>query len=334
MKKIMIAYILILCVFVSSCAIPANKEKITNTKQNHFSFEFADAQKGQQLLMSNTEYHNNLSKADLEYRLQKKGATKEEYTQFAETSVLEFTQEEKTLITECMQKIEEIIVNQGYKLPEINTVNFVKTTMAEEGNAMAYTHNTDIYLGDKFLEEYLNAPNDEKIYYVATMLHELFHCMTRKDSDFRRGIYDVIGFEIAEKDFEILPHIKERMISNPDVGNHDSYATFTINGEKKACFVAFLTTKDFENKGDTFFDNASAHLIPIDSPDTVYTIDEAEDFWDVFGENTSYVIDPEESLADNFSFAFLNEEDGIKNIDWPNPEILEKISALLQAEDK
>lgn len=335
MKKIMIAYVLMLCVLLTSCTMPASKENVihTNTQQAHFSYEFADVSTGIQLLLSNKEYHDNFTKADLEYRLQKKGGTKEEYIKFAESKVLEFTEEEKAAIMECMQQIESIAVKRGYRLPKINSINFVKTTMEEECNAAAYTHNSDIYIGEAFLKEYLLAPENEKIYYTATILHELFHCITRNTPDFRKDLYEMIGFTIVEKDFEIPPHIRERMISNPDVGNHNSYASFTINGEKKDCFVVFLTIKDFENQGDTFFENASAHLIPVDHPDTVYHMDEAEDFWTVFGRNTAYVIDPEECLADNFSYAFLKDEEGFIGIDWPNPEILEKIVALLQADD-
>lgn len=329
MKKMIIICVLAFSLLLASCTVNVN----INTKQTHFSFEFADIQKGKQLLMSNTEYHNNFTKADLEYRMQKKGATKEEYIEFAETNVLEFTEEEKAAITECMQQIESIIVEQGYSLPDISTINFVKTTMAEEGNVAAYTHNTDIYIGEAFLNEYLNAPESDKVYYTATMLHELFHCITRNDSDFRKNMYEVIGFTIAEKNFEILPQIRERMISNPDVGNHDSFAMFTINGEKKDCFVVLLTTKDFEKQGESFMTNSAAHLIPIDSPDTVHTIDEVENFWDVFGENTGYVIDPEECLADNFSYAFLINEEQFKNIDWPDVEIIEKISKLLKVDN-
>lgn len=334
MKKIIIALMLVFCVFVNSCSVLIDEEIYVNVEEPHFTYEFADVEKGKQLLMSNTEYHDNFSKADLEYKLQKKGATKEEYLEFAESKVMEFTEEEKKMIDKCMNYIEQIIVKEGYTLPEIDTVNFVKTTMEEEGNAAAYTHKSDIYLGADALKTYLDAPEEEQIYFAALMLHELFHCITRNNPDFRSEIYKVINFNVTGTDFKISPQIKERMISNPDVANHDAYATFTINGEKKDCFVVYLTTKEFENEGDAFFDNAQAHLIPVDSPDTVYTTDEVEDFWDVFGKNTYYVIDPEECLADNFYCAFLINQGDFKDFKWESPEILEKISTILKAESK
>ena len=42
------------------------------------------------------------------------------------------------------------------------------------------------------------------------------------------------------------------MISNPDVEKHNSYATFTINNQKKDCYLVLTSIKPFENKGDFF----------------------------------------------------------------------------------
>ncbi len=330
MKKILIACILLVCILFTACGAPAVKENSADTKEAAFTYEFADAKKGTELLMSNTEYYNNMTKADLEYRMQKKDATLEEYIELVEKQVLEFTKEEKELIDTAMKRIEDILVREGYTLPETDTINFVKTTMKEEGDVAAYTHKNDIYFGEDMLNYYLTTPEHAETYFPALILHELFHCITRNNPDFRRDMYEIINFTIAEKDFEILPEVRERMISNPDVGNCDAYATFTINGEKKDCYVLYLTTKDFEKEGERFLDNAATYIVPIDSPDTLYTIEEVEDFWTVFGDNTSYVIAPEECLADNFYCAILFEEKEYKDVEWPNPEILEKIQNLLK----
>ena len=45
-------------------------------------------------------------------------------------------------------------------------------------------------------------------------------------------------------------------------------------------------------------------------------------FWDVFGRNTDYALDPEECMADNFSYAMTY---GLTGRDYENPEIIEKI---------
>ncbi len=94
-----------------------------------------------------------------------------------------------------------------------------------------------------------------------------------------------------------------------------------INVEAKGCFVAFISTEHFEKAGDTFFDNMATALVPTDGTDTYYISEDAENFYEIFGENTDYTIDPEECMADNFSFAMYY---GLDHT-YANPEIIEYI---------
>lgn len=87
-------------------------------------------------------------------------------------------------------------------------------------------------------------------YYSA---HELFHCLTRCNREFRSEMYQVIHFTTQDKDFALPESIKEHFISNPDVEHHNSYATFVIDGEPVKCFAAFVTTRHFKKEGDSFF---------------------------------------------------------------------------------
>ncbi len=133
---------------------------------------------------------------------------------------------------------------------------------------------------------------------------------------------------MADADFELSDAIRERMISNPDVEHHDAWASFDIRGQKRDCVVVFTTGRPFEQPGDSFFDDMVTGLVPIDDLSTMYTSDDASNFWDVFSRNTDYVIDPEETLADNFSYAILY---GLDNPDdYANPEIIEAIETILK----
>ena len=85
---------------------------------------------------------------------------------------------------------------------------------------------------------------------LSVLAHEIFHCLTRCNKDFRKEMYDLINFSIADKEYDIEDDIKRITISNPDVEHHDAFATFTINGEKKDCYMLNICTKPFENKGD------------------------------------------------------------------------------------
>lgn len=68
-------------------------------------------------------------------------------------------------------------------------------------------------------------------------------------------------------------------------------------------------------------------LIPIDGTDVYYTPEQASNFDDVFGKNTSYVIDPEECMADNFEYAMFYGMDGRG---YPNPEIIQGVIDIVR----
>ena len=133
------------------------------------------------------------------------------------------------------------------------------------------------------------------------------------------------NFTVQDDDFTLPPSVEDYFISNPDVEHHNAYATFTIDGEKKDCYTALVTTKHFEKEGESFFDYMTTALVPVDGSDVYYTPEEVPDFYDVFGKNTGYVIDPEECMADNFSYALIYGLEGPEGEEYPTPEIIQGI---------
>jgi len=106
------------------------------------------------------------------------------------------------------------------------------------------------------------------------------------------------------------------------------FADASEAAEMRDCTVVFTTKEPFRQEGDNFFDdNGVTGLVPVDDLNTMYIADDAANFWDVFGRNTEYVIDPEETLADNFSYAVIYGTDSEK---YKNPEIVRNIDALLR----
>ena len=290
-----------------------------------FRYHFADAQEGLSCLLSHEAYFGAFNQNDLDFRLQKKGSTLEEWKEFAAGQLLDFTEEEKTLIREGMEKIEDIIAREGYHLPELGEITFIMTTMQEEEDAGAYTHGMEIYLCEEITYMLRSEDKILQVEGLLTLAHELFHCLTRFDPAFRASMYSIIGFTIQEEDFDFPPEILERMISNPDVEHRNSYASFTIDGKATPCTVIFYVENDFE-EGDDFFITGRTGLVPIDDLSRLIDSSEVPDFWTVFGSNTVYVIDPEEAIADNFSLALIDDPDRI----YPSPEIIEEIQAMLK----
>ena len=308
-----------------------NAQKQNGTGLTH---RFASKDEGKAMLIENKAYYDGFSQNDLDYRMQKKDATMDEYLAFAKEQVADFTDEEKELIDSCFEYMNKTLAQNGYTLPETDEIVLIKTTMEEESGAGGYTHGTRIFLNADLLNEAVSAEEDEKAewfeYLKEIMWHELFHCLTRCNPDFRAKTYALINFTIRDEDFALPESVSEYHISNPDVEHHNSFATFRINGQDVDCFVDSITTKHFEKEGESFFDYFTTALIPVDGTDIYYTPEQAENFDEVFGKNTDYVIDPEECMADNFSFALQYGKDGPEGEGYPTPEIIDGIISLIK----
>ena len=112
-----------------------------------FDCRFADADEGRALLLDNEAYLRGLTQNDLDFRMQKTGATLEEWKTFAAAQVLDFTDAERDYIAGQLAELASLCAGKGYALPDPGPLTFVKTTMAEECGAAGYTHGTQSYLG-------------------------------------------------------------------------------------------------------------------------------------------------------------------------------------------
>ena len=305
-------------------------------KNTKIKYRFADLNEAQKLYLSNTEYLDNFSQYDLDYKLNKKNATLKEFKDFGVSQMLEFTDKEKEIISNQIAKMEKTLEKQEMNLPFNEEIIFIKSTQKEENGSLAYTHGTQIYLG-KNIFNYFDEINIRKNFYFESVFwHELFHCITRSNKIFRKDMYQIIHFTVMEKDFIIPKSIYDISISNPDVEHHDSYATFSINGKNIDCYMVLTASKPFNEPGDSFFNCMQSSIVPIDSKGEYYLPEDTDNFWEIFGENTSYVIDPEECMADNFSYAILNEEYEkyleckMTKLNFRSPEIIEKIINYLK----
>lgn len=316
------------CMILSLCAMLILLA-LTASAEGAFSYRFADREEAAELLLGNRAYYENLSQNDLNYRMQKLDATLEELEAFTAEQTRDFTEAEKAAIDKAMQEVEDICQTRGYKLPTTDGIVFAKTTMQEECGAGAYTHGTQIYMGESYMNVAVSGVEDLEQVFREMVIHELFHCLTRNHSDFRADMYGILGFTVVDEDYDFPQAIRDVIISNPDVEHHNSYAAFDIDGEQRDCAVIFTTTQPFEKPGDSFFNGMVTGLVPVDDLGTMYTSEDAANFRDVFGNNTDYVIDPEETLADNFSYTLLY---GLDGRDYKTPEIIEAIDAYLKGE--
>lgn len=331
-KIVSLLLCLLMVLSLAGCSKPAQSGDASQDEQaasRIIDYRIADKEEGTELLLANKEYYDGFTQNDLEYRMHEHGAKMEDYLAFSKEQVLDFTDEHKAIVDKYVGMLEETIEERGYKLPELDQIVYICTTMLEECDVAAYTHGTQIYIDNEIFDGAVSGERDDS-YMKFLFAHELFHCLTRSDPEFREEMYKIIHFTVGDKDYKLPPSVEEYFISNPDVEHHNSYATFMIDGEPVDCFTAFVTTKHMENKEDRFFDYGTTALVPVDGSDRYWLPEDASNFDEVFGRNTGYVIDPEECLADNFGNLLTYGMDGPDGKGYPDPEIVQAIDDYLK----
>ena len=274
----------------------------------YMDLEFIPKEKAAKLLRLEDAMSNIWNKFDITARLKGKEGDKNDLLEFISQQARDWTPEEIAFLRKSRDTINAVIHNRGLIIDFPEKIPMLKTTMNEESGAGGYTRDNYIVLIDKIK----TAPQD-----VATLLlaHETFHILTRNDPEFRKKMYSVIGFTILPHEVEFPQELRDRIITNPDVIRHDSYATFTINGKKTDCVMVTYTKEPYNgnqvmkyvNTGLVPIDKESGKVIEKDGKAVLYPITDAKDFYDKVGKNTYYTFDPEEILAENFSLLLTNQ---------------------------
>lgn len=292
---------------------------ITEIYASKIPHRFASAEEGKELMLSNTEYYENITQIDIDNRLGRSGATLDELLEASTSEVKSFNLFERYLIDRHIANMARTLERNSYELPELEEIQFIKTDMTVEGmSASGYTHGTQIYLNSANVIASV-IPETGK-FFERTLWHELFHCLTRNNPEFRSKMYSLINFTVTGTDFELPPCVRDLYRSNPDVEHHDSYATFNIDGQNIDCFVVSIWLQEQDG---SYSDEAV--LVPVDGTDTYYLPEQASNFYEVFGNNTDYIYDPEECMADNFKYAMYFGIEGEDGHGYPNPEIIQGI---------
>ena len=122
MKKILTVVIISAMIAVCSCGAkegsadnaPAAQsgeaaQAGAEAAQARIPHRYASRAEGQELLMSNEDYYAGFSQNELEFKMQKKGASMEEYKAFAVEQVVDFTQEEIDAIDALLGEMSETL---------------------------------------------------------------------------------------------------------------------------------------------------------------------------------------------------------------------------------
>ena len=193
----------------------------------------------------------------------------------------------------------------------------------EEGGAVGYTRGNYIVL------KAFESVNPEGL--ESLILHELFHVLSRVDATFRARMYTIIGFEMMPP-VEYPESLRQRRITNPDAPQTDSYITVNVEDEPVDCMMVLYADKDYD--GGDFFSYLNIGFLQLEGGDVksvahakdgpiIHSMEDVKGFFEQVGNNTGYIIHPEEILADNFTFAILDKSD------LKTPRIVDEMRTVL-----
>ena len=201
------------------------------------------------------------------------------------------------------------------KLPPIQ---LIKTKASYYGDGTYYTRQNSIIIPENVLEF---EDNEWNMSFMQTMLHEIFHIYSRYHPMKRDEVYARIGFKKIEN-LILSDFLDERILHNPD-GVDVAYAIALEDSTGKkimAIPAIFSNKKNYSPKQPYFFNYLSFQLFEVEqrqndwivvAENLGHEVSSLKNFWEQIGDNTKYIIHPDEICADNF-VALVQLRNGIK----------------------
>jgi hypothetical protein len=295
---------------------------------------FASVGEGRKSLMAKDDFVRHLSPFDRAARMKtNKAVSEEEYLAFVGKNAAEWTTDETKSAEGALHKIQSLLGDWSLAFPA--TIQMIKTTGAEEGNA-AYTRGSAIMIPKS---EFAKTQND----LTKLICHELFHILSRQNPQLREELYGIIGFARCD-DLEFPRELANRKITNPDAPRNDHVIRLEIEGQKRTAIPVLISKAETYDvaRGGEFFEYLDFQFLIVEleagsqRPKVVYENSApkligpraASGFLEQVGRNTQYVIHPEEILADNFALLILGEQN-VKS-----PQVLQKMKAVFARKTK
>jgi hypothetical protein len=312
--------------------------------------QFANRAKGIELLSKPDDWSEQLSEFDMKARMRTlRTPGLQDFLNFISANVLDWTPDEQKYWSSLINKLSEAMAGLRLYVPEIY---MLKSTGLEEFNAV-YTRNRSVV----FPVERINFSHDEQRDFFL-LAHEIFHILSKENPGLRDSLYALIDF-ISLNNFIFPPELEQYRLSNPN-GEWYKHA-ISVQSDIGLIYVTpvIQTTVpvekviEFSTEGrPKIFDVLDILLLVVD-PLTGEVIRNEKglpisyrfnntDWAKRVQRNTSYIIGPEEIMADNFALLMEWRISGViptkvpggpgKGFSVNDIELLRKIEMLLSAD--
>lgn len=165
---------------------------------------FSTVEEGRKLMQNRTLFHSQIREKSLEFFLQKKEGTLEEYMDYSEDQVLPFTPEEEQRVNDALAWLQNQLERHDLLLPNPGEITFVKSTGQEASNAEGYTSGGAIFLS-QFIYSPELCPEED---FRDTVIHEIFHCLSRQFPEYRQAMYSLIHFTVMDEEIDVPEMIR------------------------------------------------------------------------------------------------------------------------------
>ncbi len=233
----------ILAAFACICLIPCRTS--ADVALGKTAVHFATQIEGRQILTARDDYVQRLSPFDRSARMKTDRAISEtEFLAFVGRNVVDWTNGEMETVQAAVEALAPPLRDLRLSWPQ--TIQLVKTTGAEEGNA-AYTRATAIVLPRSELGK-------GRDHLKKLICHELFHILSRQNPELREKLYAIIGFTKCNE-IKLPPALGRRKITNPDAPRNDHFIRVQIEGQKSLAVPILLSRveKYDVQRGGEFF---------------------------------------------------------------------------------
>jgi hypothetical protein len=297
--------------------INCNAEKMTNSSTNFLESEiiFASQEAATNLLGTSDAFTKSMSPFDFAAKTQNTEKNKEkDYLDYAAQQAKSWTETDITDTETVLKTAAEKIESMGLKIDLPETITLVLSSCLEEGAAEGYTRENYIVFKSK--------PS------IELFLHELWHIISRANPDLRDQAYKIIGFEKMAK-LEFPEELNNLRITNPDAPFMEHYITLSVDEVEKNLVLCTMASAPYTE--GSFFEYLMIIMYEVDlSGDTPklissppYNIANVQGFREKVGNNTNYIIHPEEITAEHFTHLIMEKE-------VENPEIINALKDLLE----
>ncbi len=266
------------------------------------------------------------------------------YRSYLMADVDTFSAKESKWVADVMKQVYETCASVH---PDImpDSLFLIKTKANHYGDGVYYTRGKCIVIPQDVFDK------RDKSAFTQTMYHEVFHVYSRLHPDKKRALYALIGFQSIGLENLLFPSpLSERVLFNPDGIDFAQGINLQISEAEsiRAVPIIYANENGYQPEKKTFFSYLEFNLFKIeDNGNGRYTvvteadgltstlnIQQIPDFYKQIRDNTTYIIHPDEVLADNFSFIMLDRDGDQASIKFSKEgkKLLKEIEGILNAQ--